>query len=72
MKLVGSGRAKLQGKALLEGADEGLDDVDALEAAVPLPPPPTGAPVDADDAEADVEVADLPPPPSAAYEPEPT
>ncbi|HNI34804.1 MAG TPA: hypothetical protein PLV93_05360, partial [Microthrixaceae bacterium] len=36
MKLVGSGRAKLQGKALLEGVDEGVDDVDALEAAVPL------------------------------------
>ncbi|MFN8039715.1 MAG: hypothetical protein U0Q07_10955 [Acidimicrobiales bacterium] len=72
MKLVGSGRAKLQGKALLEGADDGLDEVDALEAAVPLPPPPAGAaPVEPDDdVEVEADVADLPPPPSAAYEPE--
>ncbi|MEZ5141361.1 MAG: hypothetical protein R2726_02405 [Acidimicrobiales bacterium] len=72
MKLVGSGRAKLQGTAMLEGADDRLaEDLEALDAAAPLPPPPAGSGevgasaiddfADGDEASS----ADLPPPPAA-------
>jgi F0F1-type ATP synthase membrane subunit b/b' len=73
-KLVSSGRAKLQGTALLDGVAEDAEEIDPLDAlgAAPLPPPP---PVDAevdgdydsedggeDDGEA-AEFSELPPPP---------
>lgn len=71
MKLVGSGRAKLQGKALAEGVEDHTpEEIDAWEAAAPLPPPPAGAvPVEPDVGGPGVEPDrdDLPPPPAAAH-----